>query len=210
MYVIVLRLKILRRKGLSYFGVFEKQEKQESSQVKPQPPPPPTNDRQSKGPGQETRRGTNRLQRPYQQPTRGPREGRAPNSNGRGGEATTAGARAHKHTTNTACTERTTGPSTRNAQTTWNGVPAGEDKGHPDGATRKKHREGREGGTARGGERRELAPAPPTQPAASAAQTPTGVMPLNSSSAAARKSQVAVAIALQSVNNKEASSANCE
>ena len=36
------------------------------------------------------------------------------------------------------------------------------------------------------------------------------VMALNSSSAATRKSQVAVAIALQSVNNKEASNANCE
>ena len=36
------------------------------------------------------------------------------------------------------------------------------------------------------------------------------VMASNSSSAAARKSQVAVAIALQSVNNKEASNANCE
>ena len=35
-------------------------------------------------------------------------------------------------------------------------------------------------------------------------------MASNSSSAAARKSQVAVAIALQSVNNKEASNANCE
>ena len=36
------------------------------------------------------------------------------------------------------------------------------------------------------------------------------VMASNSSSAAARKSQVAVTIALQSVNNKEASNANCE
>ena len=36
------------------------------------------------------------------------------------------------------------------------------------------------------------------------------VMASNSSSAAARKSQVAVAIALQSVNNKEGSNANCE
>ena len=36
------------------------------------------------------------------------------------------------------------------------------------------------------------------------------VMASNSSSAAARKSQVAVAITLQSVNNKEASNANCK
>ena len=114
-------------------------------------PPSPTNDRQSKGPEQEKRKGTNRLERPYQRPARGPREGRSPNSNRNGGAATTAGARAHKaHNEHRACTERTTKPSSRNAQTTWNGVPAGEDKGHPDGATRYKHRDGREGGTAGG------------------------------------------------------------
>ena len=55
------------------------------------------------------------------------------------------------HSGHTARTNRATGPSWRNARTTLNGVPAGEDKGHPDGATRHKHREGREGGTARGG-----------------------------------------------------------
>ena len=49
------------------------------------PPPSPTNDRQSKGPEQETWRGTNRLEQPYQRPVRGPWEGRAPNSNERGG-----------------------------------------------------------------------------------------------------------------------------
>ena len=43
-----------------------------------------TNDRQSKGPGQETQRGTKRLERPYQCPARGPREGRAPKGSGRG------------------------------------------------------------------------------------------------------------------------------
>ena len=33
-------------------------------------------------------------------------------------------------------TRRATGPNARNAQTTWNGVPASEDKGHPDGTAR--------------------------------------------------------------------------
>ena len=56
------------------------------------PPPPPTNDRQSKGLEQETRRGTNRLERPYQRPTRGPCQGRARNGNGKGEDATTVGA----------------------------------------------------------------------------------------------------------------------
>ena len=50
-----------------------------------------------------------------------------------------------------ARTRRATRPSSQNAQTTWNGVLAGEDKGHPDGATRHTHREGREGGATRGG-----------------------------------------------------------
>ena len=33
----------------------------------------------------------------------------------------------------------------RNAQTAWNGIPAGEEKGHQDGTTQHMHREGREG-----------------------------------------------------------------
>ena len=45
---------------------------------------------------------------------------------------------------------------------------------------------------------------------ASRSQGGGSVMASNSSSAAARKSQVVVAIALQSVNNKEALNANCE
>ena len=53
---------------------------------------------------------------------------------------------------------------------------------------------------------------PPAQVSETSSRSQRGgsVMASNSSSAAARKSQVAVAIALQSVNNKEASNANCE
>ena len=51
----------------------------------------------------------------------------------------------------------------RNAQTAWNGVPAGEDKGHPDETTRhtqRGERRDREGGT---GEKQEPALAPNPQ-----------------------------------------------
>ena len=123
--------------------------------------PSSTNDRQSKGPGQETQKGTYRLEPPYQRPARGPREERASKGNRRGGKATTAGARAHKHNRHAARTKGATRPSTRNAQTAWNGVPADEDKGHPGGAARQKQHQGREGGRARGGAgRQEVAPAP--------------------------------------------------
>ena len=52
----------------------------------------------------------------------------------------------------------------------------------------------------------------PTQMSETSSRSQGGgsVMASNSSIAAARKSEVAVAIALQSVNNKEASNANCE
>ena len=45
-------------------------------------------------------------------------------------------------------TRRATGPSPRNAQTAWNGVPASEDKGHPEGTAR--HTQRRKRGAGRG------------------------------------------------------------
>ena len=81
---------------------------------------------------------------------------------GGGGDANTAG----WERTNT---QRTGGvhqkgyrQSSQNTQATWNGVPAGEDKGHPDGATRHKQGEGRERWTAKGGGRQEAAPSSPS------------------------------------------------
>ena len=59
-------------------------------------PPPPKHARQSKGPGQDTRRGTDHVERPYQRPVPGPREVRTPHHPG-GGGADAAGARAHTH-----------------------------------------------------------------------------------------------------------------
>ena len=57
--------------------------------------------RRSKGPRQETRRGTNRLERPYGRPAPEPRVVRAPQRPGGGGGAYAAGARAHTHATDT-------------------------------------------------------------------------------------------------------------
>ena len=62
----------------------------------PGPPPPPKHARQSKGPGQDTRRGTDHAERPYQRPVPGPREVGTPHHPG-GGGADAAGARAHTH-----------------------------------------------------------------------------------------------------------------
>ena len=44
--------------------------------------PPPKHDRRSKGPGQDTRRGTDHVERPYQRPVPGPREVRTPHGPG--------------------------------------------------------------------------------------------------------------------------------
>ena len=59
-------------------------------------PPPPEHARRSKGPRQDTRRGTDLVERPYQRPVPGPREVRTPHHPG-GGGADAAGARAHTH-----------------------------------------------------------------------------------------------------------------
>ena len=58
--------------------------------------PPPKHPRRSKGPGQDTRRGTDHVERPYQGPVPGPRQMRTPHHPG-GGGADTARARAHTH-----------------------------------------------------------------------------------------------------------------
>ena len=58
--------------------------------------PPPKHARRSKGPGQDTRRGTDHVERPYQRPVPGPCEVRTPHHPG-GGGADAAGAQAHTH-----------------------------------------------------------------------------------------------------------------
>ena len=97
-------------------------------------PPPPKHARRSTGPGQDTRRGTDHVERPYQRPVPGPREMRAPHHPAGSGHRESASAHTRKGHAGT--TGRATGPSARNAQTAWNGVPASEGKGHPDGTAR--------------------------------------------------------------------------
>ena len=110
------------------------------------------------------------VERPYQRPVRGPREVPTPHHPG-GGGAEAAGAREHTHA---GTTRRATGPSLRNAQTAWNGVPASEGKRHPDGTARHKQRGTRGAGRGkREGHNTRYRPEPP-EPAASAAQTRTG------------------------------------
>ena len=146
---------------------------------------PPKHSRRSKGPGQDTRRGTDHVERPYQRPVPGPREVRTPHHPG-GGRADAAGARAHTHERNAGTTRRATGPSARNAQTAWNGVPASEGKGHPDGTAR--HTQRGTCGAGRGKRERHntrYRPEPPG-PAASAAHTQTGHCTRQGSSGAKR------------------------
>ena len=98
--------------------------------------PPPKHARRSTGPGQDTRRGTDHVERPYQRPVPGPRGMRAPHHRAGGGSGHRESASAHTRKGHAGTTGRATGPSARNAQTTWNGVPASEGKGHPDGTAR--------------------------------------------------------------------------
>ena len=123
-------------------------------------PPPHTLDRQSTKPEQETRRGTDRLERPYQRPAPVPREAPASGTQPGGARTPRRRARTHTHNRHTAHIGRATGPSLRNAQTALNDAPAGEGKRQPDGATCNTHREGREERGKQGEGKRQPAPAP--------------------------------------------------
>ena len=103
-----------------------------------------------------------------------------------GGSGHRESASAHTRKGHAGTTRRATGPSARNAQTTWNGVPASEGKGHPDGTAR--HTQRRTRGAGRGKRERHntrYRPAPP-EPAASAAHTQTGHCTRQGSSGAQR------------------------
>ena len=95
-------------------------------------------------------------------------------------------ASAHTRKRHAGTTRRATGPSSRNAQTAWNGVPASEGKGHPDRTARHTQRGTR--GAGRGKRERHntrYRPEPP-EPAASAAHTQTGHCTRQGSSGALR------------------------
>ena len=103
-----------------------------------------------------------------------------------GGSGHRESASAHTRKGHAGTTRRATGPSARNAQTTWNDVPASEGKGHPDETAR--HTQRRTRGAGRGKRERHKTryrPEPP-EPAASAAHTQTGHCTCQGSSGAQR------------------------
>ena len=103
-----------------------------------------------------------------------------------GGSGRRGSASAHIRKGHAGTTRRATGPSARNAQTAWNGVPATEGKGHPDGTAR--HTQRRKRGAGRGKRERHntrYRPEPP-EPAAGAAHTQAGHGTRQSSSGAQR------------------------
>ena len=110
-----------------------------------------------------------------------------PPRRGRSGRRGTASAHTRKGHAGT--TRKATGPSARNAHTAWNGIPAGEGKGHPDRTARHTQRGAR--GAGRGKRERHntrYRPEPPA-PAASAAHTQTGHCGRQGSSGAQRHAQ---------------------
>ena len=103
-----------------------------------------------------------------------------------GGSGRRGSASAHTRKGHAGTTRRATGPSARNAQTAWDGVPASEGKGHPDRRARHTQRGTR--GAGRGKRERHntrYRPEPP-KPAASAAHTQTGQGTRQGSSGAQR------------------------
>ena len=126
------------------------------------------------------------MERPHQRPVPGPREMRTPHHPAGGGSGHRESASAHTRKGHAGTTGRATGPSARNAQTAWNGVPASEGKGHRDGTARHTQRGTR--GAGRGRRKRHDAryrPEPP-ETAASAAHTQTGHCTRQGSSGAQR------------------------
>ena len=78
------------------------------------------------------------------------------------------------------------GGSARNAQTAWNGVPASEGKGHPDGTARHTQRGTRGAGRGKRERRNTRYRPEPPEPTASAAHTQTGHCTRQGSSGAQR------------------------
>ena len=125
------------------------------------------------------------MERPYQRPEPGPREVRTPHHR-EGGSGRRGSASAHTRKGHAGTTRRATGPSTRNAHTAWNGVPASEGKGHPDRTARHTQR-GTHGAGWGKRERHNTRYRPePREPTASAAHTRTGQCTRPGSSGALR------------------------
>ena len=126
------------------------------------------------------------MERPYQRPVPGPREVRTPQHPGGGSRGRRGSASAHTRKGHAGTTRRAIGPSSRNAQTAWNGVPASEGKGHPDGTARHRQRGTRGAGRGKRERHNTRYRLEPPEPAASAAQTRTGHCTQQGSSGALR------------------------
>ena len=103
-----------------------------------------------------------------------------------GGSGRRGSASAHTRKGHAGTTRRATGPSARNAQTAWNGVPASEGKGHPDGTARHTQRGTSGAGRGKRGRHNTRYRPEPPEPAASAAHTQTGHCTRQGSSGAQR------------------------
>ena len=127
------------------------------------------------------------MERPYKRPVPGPREVRTPHQPGGGGSGRRVSASAHTRQGHAGTTRRATGPSSRNAQTARNGVPASEGKGHADRTARHTQRGTR--GAGRGKRERHNTRYRPEHPdpAASAAHTRTRHCTRQGSSGALRR-----------------------
>ena len=136
------------------------------------PPPGASQTEQGTGAGHAEGHGPRGTALPA--PSAGTARGAHPTPPRGGGGGRRGSASAHTRKGHAGTTRRATGPSTRNAQTAWTGVPASEDKGHPDGTAR--HTQRRTCGAGWGKRERHntrYRPEPPG-PAASAAPTQTG------------------------------------
>ena len=103
-----------------------------------------------------------------------------------GGHGSRNSASAHTHKGHTGRTRRATRPSPRNAQTAWNGVPASEDKEHPDGKACHTQRGNRGAGRGNRGRHNTRHQPQPPEPGASAAHTRPGHCTRQGSSGAPR------------------------
>ena len=128
------------------------------------------------------------MERPYRRQAPGPREVRAPHQRGEavGGSGRRGSASAHRHKGHAGNMRRATRPSSPNAQTAWNGVPASEGKEHPNGTARHTQHETRGAGKGKRGRQDSRYWPDPPESAASAAHTRTGHCTRQGSSGALR------------------------
>ena len=155
----------------------------------PDHPPPSKHASRSEGPGQDTRRGTDHVERPYQRPVPGTRNYARHTTPGGGGGRRGSGS-AHTRKGHAGTTRRATRPSSRNAQTAWNGVPASEGMGYQDGRVRHTQRGTRGAGWGKRERHNTRYRPEPPEPAASAAHTRTGHCTRQGSSGALRHAPI--------------------